>query len=147
YRLRAPIENEDSDEEVEGVAGLLKEAQIGISWETLIKLSPRLRKKMKGLLTKSRVPIKDALEVLELIEQDPDQNDETPAREVVDTLMDGVPDGMIDARQLPYQTQIEALAEADGLVPKGALVVTDPVLQYLTSVPASGTLKRVFLNE
>ncbi|KAJ7613577.1 hypothetical protein FB45DRAFT_720729, partial [Roridomyces roridus] len=147
YRLRAPIENEDSDEEVEGVAGLLKEAQIGISWETLIKLSPRLRKKMKGLLTKSRVPIKDALEVLELIEQDPDQNDETPAREVVDTLIDGVPDGMIDARQLPYHTQIEALAEADGLVPKGALIVTDPVLQYLTSVPASGTLKRVFLNE
>jgi hypothetical protein len=148
YKLKAPIDDSDSDQELDYIAEIVKAMEVGLPLKSLLKLSPRLRKKAKEALTKVRVPINGVFELLSLLDESEvlEAVDGLPPDELIETMASSfVQSDAISTRELPFNEQLTVLEQADGLVPKGALVVGDPVLQYLANLPAGHAPRQIFV--
>lgn len=149
YKLKAPIDDDDSDEELDSVAELLKAIEVGLPLKSLLKLSPRLRKKAKEALTKVRVPVNGVLELVELLNGNEALEAQAglPSSEILDPVASTfVQANAISTSELPFDEKLTVLGQAEGLTPKGALVVGDPVLQYFASIPAGQQPRQVFVS-
>lgn len=149
YKLKAPIENSDSEEELDYIAEIVKAMEVGLPLKSLLKLSPRLRKKAKEALTKVRVPVNGVFELLDLLNENEtlEAEEGLPPDEVVESISNVfVQSEAICTNELPFNDRVTVLQQAEGLVPKGALVVGDPVLQYLASLPAGQAPRQIFVS-
>ena len=122
YRNRAPLQNEEK-----GI-DLVKEAlksQIHITAEDLLNISDSARQELKKLLTKKRV---EKISLLEI------------------EKCDDVQENVIHAEQLPGASY-EILEEEKSGMPKGSLIIGDPVVQYLGSLQPKEIPKRVVVAQ
>ena len=143
YELKAPVEDVDDDTEalIKDIFGSL---EFSLPLGKLFALSPRLLRQAKTVLSRKRVPpvIRATLEQIMRVDNsfsggtseagDPENSDEV------------VRDGPISIDDLPYNAAAEVTEWADGLVPAGSVVVSDPVVQYWLNLPEGYEAKAVY---
>jgi hypothetical protein len=125
------FENRASLQSDERARSLIKEAlknPISITTEDLLNVSEPARQELRRLLTKKRLEKKSVTFASEVSEKAKDLQD---CEEVV-----------IHAEKLP-DVSYEILKEDTKGVPKGALVIGDPVLQYLSTLQPGERPKKV----
>lgn len=149
YKLKAPID-EIKDASVKAIVETIKSIIVGIPLQDLIAAAPAVQKETKNLVTKKRVPVKDkeSVHLQGNIEDNNDMaEDEEPlpgdiyAREEQYIQSDA-----IHTREIHMTQQFYVAEEQDGLVPKGAVVFCDPVLQYLNSLGENEAPRQIFAN-
>jgi hypothetical protein len=150
YKLRAPID-EKRKEALDTIMESMKKQGVTLAWEQLWALAPDLRDEAKDLFTKKRVPVDEAGKVhfqesTEEIGARP--YDPFPSSEYYDeTREQFVQMDALNIGQLPFNVPFSIQCVADGLVPAGALIANDPVLQYFNSIPAGCEPRQIFVQE
>jgi len=121
YRHRAPIEEKgDVKELMERLLG----GSNTFTTEEILRLAPELREEMKKVISKKRVPTEEIKEVKYVDEQ------------------------IYEEEEVEYlsnfnQATVQVLTQACGAMPKGALVVSDPVVQYLEELAEGEVPKKI----
>src|SRR5277367_3299322 len=110
---------------------------INLTTEDLLNVSEQARQELKKLLTKKRLE-KQAVSFVQELETVPDE--ERPEKEA-ELFEDS---GQINASQLPEATYEISTEERDG-IPKGSLIVSDPVVQYLNMMAPGEKPKTVIV--
>ena len=121
YRNRAPLQDEEKGIE------LIKEAlknPVNITTEELLNISDSARQELKKLLTKKRIEKKVSFISAEESDRE----------------------NVIHAEQLP-SASYEVLEEERSGIPKGSLIIGDPVEQYLGSLQPGEKPKRVVVAQ
>lgn len=93
------------------------------------------------MVTKTRVPVSGLLN-----RQTDGSPQELPFRDVEDSASTYVQADAICTRELPFASQLIIAEQPDGLVPQGGIIVNDPVVQYLNSLPEGGAPKQIFVS-
>lgn len=141
YELRAPVEGTDSDNEDEELLDdIFTDLAYHLPLGKLLRISPKIREKIRRRLTKTRVPVHKNFEQLGEMEEEI-----LPLGMAESLSQNYVQADAISTRELPYSAQFYVTEKAEGLVPKGAMIMSDPVLQYLASIPAGEEPKQVFV--
>lgn len=147
YEVRAPVEEFGGDIAEQVADEIFRRLEIGLPLDKLFGLSPKLLKQARSILSKRRVPVHyiQALVQLEcaialLAENLP--GDEV--NEQVTITASYVNADAISAGDLPI-AEVFITQQADGLLPAGAVVVGDPVLQYFNSLQPGEAPKQVFV--
>src|SRR5277367_3061294 len=110
---------------------------INLTTEDLLNVSEQARQELKKLLTKKRLEKKAASFV-----QEPETvTDEERSEKEAELFEDSV---HINASQLPEATYEISTEERDG-IPKGSLIVSDPVVQYLNTMAPGEKPKTVIV--
>jgi hypothetical protein len=139
YKHLAPIENVKNEEDA--LNSLLK-APVTISAEVLMSISPGVRHELFKALAKKKVPVQTA-----------------PNRKV--TIVEEVDTDAPPIKNFKNKPKLEKIAledlniratfmcttEDDGVIPKGSIVLTDPVEQYLQGLDASETPKEIYVSK
>ena len=125
FRNQSPLQSDEKAKEL--VKEVLKNT-IGITIEDLLNVSESARQEMKELLTKKRVEKKSVT----FVEEREDTRDAHEEEEEVLISVDKLPD-----------VSYAILEEEIKGVPKGAVIIGDPVLQYLSTLQPGETPKKV----
>lgn len=150
YRLMAPI-NELKESSSKTITERLRQTPVTLTLEDLLAVAPSIQEDTRNLVTKKRVPVgsagrvhfQDRVEEIPVSFKQSLPDFSSPSKEQY------VQSNAINAKDIPFDkltTQFFITQQADGLVPEGAVVANDPVLQYLASVPKGETPKQVFVN-
>ena len=123
YKNRAPLQLDGRAKDL--ILEALK-MPINLTTEDLLNVSEQARQELKKLLTKKRLE-KKAVAFIQEPETVPDEDEPEMQFDVVESS------GQINASQLPEATYEILTEEKDGM-PKGSLVVSDPVIQYLNTM-------------
>jgi len=134
YKNRAPLQLEGRARDL--ILEALK-MPINLTTEDLLNVSEQARQELKKLLTKKRLE-KKAVSFVQEPETVPDE--ERPEKEA-ELFEDS---GQINASQLPEATYEISTEERDG-IPKGSLIVSDPVVQYLNTMAPGEKPKTVIV--
>jgi hypothetical protein len=128
YKHRTEIEeNVDLDDILERV---LKD-NVSLSYRELLAISPKLREKYKDLIAKKRVVIK-ATNAVAIEDDEYDSDEATPV------------DNLVQVSSLAKPEKIaEQVLDPDGR-PYLTWRITDPIMQYLESVPRENRSKQIF---
>ncbi|KAJ7137135.1 hypothetical protein C8R44DRAFT_557073, partial [Mycena epipterygia] len=148
YKLRAPID-EIKDASVKAIVETIKSVRVGIPLADLIAAAPAVQKETKNLVTKKRVPVQGKESVhLQGTEDRADMaEDENPLPGNIYTQEEQyIQSDAIHTREIHMTQQFYVAEEQDGLVPKGAVVFCDPVLQYLNSLGENEAPRQVFTH-
>lgn len=147
YAVRAPVEEFGGDIAEQVADEIFRRLEIGLPLDKLFGLSPKLLKQARAILSRRRV----AVHYLHAIDQVTATvallSENMPGFEVnenVTLAANYVNADAISAKDLPA-AGVTITQEADGLIPAGAVVVGDPVLQYYNSFPAGQAPKQVFI--
>lgn len=149
YRLRAPID-EIKDASVKAIVETIKSVIVGVPLKDLIAAAPGVQKETKSLVSKKRVPVQSK-ESVHLQGNFKDKDDMTED----ECLLPGniyAPEGQyiqadaIHTREIPMVRTFYVAEEQDGLVPKGAIVAYDPVLQYLSTLGENEAPRQIFTH-
>jgi hypothetical protein len=149
YRLRASID-EIKDASVKAIVETIKSVTIGIPLQDLIAAAPAVQKETKNLVSKRRVPVKEN-EGVNL--QEDIKGVRTSVEE--DELLPGniytqeeqyIQSDAIHTGEIPMPRTFYVAQEQDGLVPKGAIVACDPVLQYLSTLKENEAPRQIFTS-
>jgi hypothetical protein len=124
FRNQAPLQ---SDEKAKDIVKNALRNPISITTEDLLNVSEPMRQELRKLLTKKRIEKKSVAFVAEAKE-----DDELLSVENLESLSTEKED-VINVEKLPEATYEVLLQERDGL-PKGALIIGDPVVQYLSTL-------------
>jgi len=133
YKNRAPLQLDGRARDL--ILEALK-MPINLTTEDLLNVSEQARQELKKLLTKKRLE-KKAVTFVQEPEMVPDEKDEKEAELTGSS-------GQIDASQLPEATYEISTEERDG-IPKGSLIVSDPVVQYLNTMAPGEKPKTVIV--
>lgn len=150
YRLMAPI-NELKESSSRTITERLRQTPVTLTLEDLLAVAPTIQEDTRNLVTKKRVPVgsagrvhfQDRVEEIPVSFKQSLPDFSNPSKEQY------VQSNAINAKDMPFDkltAQFFITQRADGLVPEGAVVANDPVLQYLASVPKGETPKQVFVN-
>jgi hypothetical protein len=120
YENRAPLQ---SDEKAETLIREVLRTPIGITAEDLLNISEPARQELRKLLTKRRTEKKSVTFVSDKREEDEE-------------------DGVIYVEKLPEASYEVVEQETSGL-PIGALIIGDPVMQYLSTLQPGEKPKKV----
>ena len=121
YKHKAPIEEKgDKKEMMERLLG----GSITFTTEEILWMAPELREELKKIISKKRVPTEEIKEVKCVEEQ-------VYKEEEVEYLSNF------------NQATVQVLTQACGMMPKGALVVSDPVVQYLEELAEGEVPKKI----
>lgn len=123
YKNRAPLQLDGRAKDL--ILEALK-MPINLTTEDLLNVSEQARQELKKLLTKKRLE-KKAVAFIQEPEMVPDEDEPELQFDIVESS------GQINASQLPEATYEILTEEKDG-IPKGSLVVSDPVVQYLNTM-------------
>ena len=134
YKTRAPVE----DLELDDLLDRILKADVTVKLGTLLKSVKGTRETLRKLLTSKRVPIE-----LKMVAKIESMNDnalkywETYAQ--TNDLID-----LVDVKDLPV-VSYTVLCEPSKDLPKGSIVASDPVLQYLNMLPSNEQPKEIFM--
>jgi hypothetical protein len=121
YRHKAPIEDKgDMKEMMERLLG----GSITFTTEEILRMAPELREELKKIISKKRVAAKEVKRVTFMDEQE-------HVEEEVEYLSNF------------NVATVQVLTQAWGGMPKGALVVSDPVVQYLEELAEGKVPKKI----
>ena len=120
YKNRAPLQ---FDERARDLITEALKMPINLTTEDLLNVSESARQELKRLLTKKRLEKKTVAFV--------QGSDEIPQEEAKSVL--AAVEEKIDVNTLPEATYEISTEDKDG-IPKGSLIVNDPVLQYLSTM-------------
>jgi hypothetical protein len=123
FKNRAPLQ---SDEKAKDLIRNALKNPISVTTEDLLNVSEPMRQELRKLLTKKRLENKSvafASEVEMHDDVDSERNQESEIEEV----------NTINIDKLPSATYEVTMEDIDG-VPKGSLVISDPVVQYLSTL-------------
>jgi hypothetical protein len=121
YKHKAPIEEKgDMKEMMERLLG----GSITFTTEEILRMAPELREELKKIISKKRVATEEIKEVKCVEEQ------------------------IYEEEEVEYlsnfnQATVQVLTQAWGKMPKGALVVSDPVVQYLEELAEGEVPKKI----
>jgi hypothetical protein len=121
YKHKAPIEEKgDMNEMMERLLG----GSVTFTTEEILRMAPELREELKKIISKKRVPTEEIKEV-----------------KCVEKLV-------YEEEEVEYlsnfsQATVQVLTQACGKMPKGALVVSDPVVQYLEELAEGEAPKKI----
>jgi len=136
YKTRTPVE----DLELDDLLDRILKADVMVKLGTLLKSVKGTRETLRKLLTSKRVPIEPKMAAkIELMDDNALKYWETYAR--TNDLVD-----LLDVKDLSVASY-SVLCEPMEHIPKGSVVVSDPVLQYLNALPANETPKPVFVAQ
>ena len=147
YRLRAPLD-EIKAASSRAIVDSINKTLIPVPLGDLVAVAPDVQKEVKKMVTKRRVPVENTGRV-----HFQDEPEEIPDPEE-EILLPGFSDPsteqyvQVDAictRDLPFAAQYFVSQRGDGLVPKGALIANDPVLQYHASLAKGEQPKQIFV--
>lgn len=135
---------------VEDLTERALDATVNIRLRELMDVSPKISKKVKERLTKTRVSQVNLLEQTEEVLSD--HSDITSDEEFDDGLpllsRDPTDLDMVDIRDLPQaQFHIVTAGDASQVYPEGSVIMDDVVLQYLAEVTDPQALKLVVAND
>jgi hypothetical protein len=130
YKNRAPLQLDGRARDL--ILEALK-MPINLTTEDLLNVSEQARQELKKLLTKKRLE-KKAVAFVQEPEMVPDEKEAD--------WIEG--SGQINASQLPEATYEISTEERDG-IPKGSLIVSDPVVQYLNTMAPGEKPKTVIV--
>ena len=120
YKNRAPLQ---FDERARDLITEALKMPINLTTEDLLNVSESARQELKRLLTKKRLEKKTVAFVQE--------SDSIPQEQAKNVL--AAVEEKIDVNLLPEATYEISTEDKDG-IPKGSLIVNDPVLQYLSTM-------------
>ena len=136
FKTRAPVE----DLELDDLLDCILKADVTIKLGTLLKSVKGTRETLRKLLTSKRVPIEPKMAArIELMNDDALKYWETYAK--TNDLVD-----LLDVRDLSVASYT-VLCEDTQDLPKGSVVVSDPVLQYLNTLPVTENPKPIFVAQ
>ncbi|EDR00182.1 uncharacterized protein LACBIDRAFT_314764 [Laccaria bicolor S238N-H82] len=139
YKHLAPIENVKNEEQA--LSSLLK-APVTLSAEVLMSISPGVRQELFKALAKKKVPIQTAHNRKVTIVEEVDK-DAPPIKKQEDNFNFG----KININDLDIKATFMCTTEDDGVIPKGSIVLTDPVEQYLQGLGSSETPKEIYVSK
>jgi hypothetical protein len=149
YKLRAPID-EIKEASVKAIVETIKSVVVGIPLADLIAPAPAVQKETKNLVSKKRVPVqgKESINVQGNIEDKVGlaEDENSLPGNIYDQEGQYIQSDAIHTREIHMLQQFYVAEEEDGLVPKGAVVVCDPVLQYLSSLGENEAPKQIFTS-
>jgi hypothetical protein len=136
YEVRAPVESGLEDEAADLAVEIFDNIEIGISLNRLFSMSPKLLKQAKSILSRKRVTprireaLQQALNDMELNHHSTSGNG----------LVEPIPGLAVDStpvylKDFPFTLQTKIMDKADGLIPMGAVVVNNAIVQYWLSIP------------
>jgi hypothetical protein len=137
YKHLAPIENVKNEENA--LNSLLK-APVTISAEVLMSISPGVRQELFKALAKKKVSVQTAPNRKVTIVEEVDE--EAPLIKINKTN-----EGKISLNELNIQAIFMCTTEDDGIIPKGSIVLTDPVEQYLQGLDSTETPKEIYVSK
>jgi len=133
FQSKAPIDGLRS----ENVVSKMLEAPITLTLGDLLKSDKAVREGLKKLLTKKRTPANErAMNLIEAMTK----------RQFAYWRSYAELNDIVSATDLPPVQVLMVSMDQDRL-PVGTLVVSDPVLQYLESIPPGGTAKPVYVAQ
>ena len=139
YKHLAPIENVKNEEQA--LDSLLK-APVTISAEVLMSISPGVRQELFKALAKKKVPVQSAqnrkVTMVEEVDEDAPQ---------IKIINNEPKIGKIDLNDLNIRATFMCTTEDDGIIPKGSIVLTDPVEQYLQGLDSTETPKEIYVSK
>ena len=125
YKNKAPLQFDERARDL--IAEALK-IPINLTTEDLLNVSEAARIELKKLLTKKRLERKTVA-----VHQESDESALQVAETVDMQRLADIDDDLIDAASLPEATYEISTEDKEG-VPKGSLIVSDPVLQYFNTM-------------
>ena len=136
YKTRAPVE----DLELDDLLDHILKADVTVKLGTLLKSVKGTRGTLRKLLTSKRVPIEPKMVAkIEWMNDDALKYWETYAQ--TNDLVD-----LLDVNELSAASYT-VLCDASQGLPKGSVVVSDPVVQYLNALPANEKPKPIFIAQ
>lgn len=136
YKTRAPVE----DLELDDLLDRILKADVTVKLGTLLKSVKGTRETLRKLLTSKRVPIEPKMAAkIESMNDDGLKYWEAYAE--TNDLVD-----LLDVKDLSAASYT-VLCEASQDLPKGSVVASDPVLQYLNALPANEIPKPIFVAQ
>jgi len=139
YKHLAPIENVKNEEQA--LDSLLK-APVMISTEILMSISPGIRQELFKVLAKKKVPVQTAPNCKVTIVEEVDE--EAPPIKIKKSELELE---KIVLKDLNIRATFMCTTEDNGTIPKGLIVLTDPVEQYLQGLDASETPKEIYVSK
>lgn len=131
YRRQAPIDDVDSEEEMKEIISKFDNVKMELTPRQLMRIAKPLRKEITRLLTPKRVPAHD-VSLMAVPEDPPSLSEVESSGDEEDSIIRNLPD--------PEWQVLEE--ERDGL-PKGAVIISDPVCQYLSTLAPGEAAKKV----
>ena len=133
YRKKVEAQSGDLEKEV---WDQMMKAPVTLTAEHWLALSPGARQKMKTYVMPKRIPTSKVL--LEDV-TDAEDNEETeeprvPLGSVANILEPGL-ENCIRIEDLPVKCSFYVTTMRQGLVPEGSTIISDPIVQYLESIP------------
>jgi hypothetical protein len=136
FRHEAPIDELRSG----AIVPKMLEAPITLTLGDLLKSDKGVREGLRKLLTKKRVPSNErALNMIDAMDERQFAYWKSFAE------LNGL-DDIVSASELP-PVRVLTVSTNETRLPKGTLVVSDPVLQYLESIPPGGNAKPVLVAQ
>ena len=139
YKHLAPIENVKNEEQA--LDSLLK-APVTISAEVLMSISPGVRQELFKALAKKKVPVQSAQNRKVTIVEEVDEDAPPVKINKNESKLE-----KIDLNDLNIRATFMCTTEDDGIIPKGSIVLTDPVEQYLQGLDSSETPKEIYVSK
>ena len=136
FKTRAPVE----DLELDDLLDRILKADVTVKLGTLLKSVKGTRETLRKLLTSKRVPIEPKM-VAQIESMSDDALKYWEAYAQTNDL-----DDLLDVKDLSAASYT-VLCDASQGLPKGSVVVSDPVVQYLNSLPANEKPKPVFIAQ
>lgn len=139
YKHLAPIENVKNEENA--LNSLLK-APVTISAEVLMSISPGVRQELFKALAKKKVPVQSAPNrKVTIIEEVDDDAPPVKIKKSEKHLE------RISLDDLNIRATFMCTTEDDGILPKGSIILTDPVEQYLQGLDSTETPKEIYVSK
>lgn len=147
YRTKAPVEKEGQAAQI---AEKMMRQTIALETEELLGVSPGIQKEVMRLLAKKRIP--QATQVLLDKENSHEEEDEEEEPEQAvgnyperESLYCDKEDDAIAIGDLPVARVLINCTWMEGKYPSGAVVISDPYLQYLEALPDGEKPKQVVM--
>ncbi|KAJ7610992.1 hypothetical protein FB45DRAFT_1037878 [Roridomyces roridus] len=137
YKLKAPID-EFREAGIKAIIDAVKSVKIEIPLQDLIAAAPEIQKEAKNLVTWRRVPVPETRDTTPVV-----PGDALPGN-VYHSGSQYIQSDAIHTQEITMLQNFYVAEEQDGLVPKGALVACDPVLEYLSTLKPGERAKQIF---
>jgi hypothetical protein len=136
YRHRAPVQE---DRDVGGMVDKMLDASITLSNKEMLALAPEVREGLRKIISKRRMPTEENKKVTMV--EEPDMGE--PWQQLGYGEEE---DAYIDINDLPVAGYMVLDQEFEGL-PKGSIIIGDPVQQYLNELDPEEDPKRIYVSK
>lgn len=151
YRVKTDLD--DPDAVTEAVAQILDQ-DVTLKFRRMLAISPALQARFKKLSTKARrsnfvhTVHDDLAEEMENSVAEPESEGPRNALPFAEDpeILEYLPQDAIAMEDLPFDAYVMITTESAGSIPEGAIIMGDPVLQYLESLQPGDEAKPIYIG-